>query len=563
MEESIFPLSEERATKLKFKIQQWKKSPMLFIKDMWGLEPQPFKNEECDKMAWEMWYKEWTVDLFADPETRHYEMWEIEFDYEVYRWKFELWKHYSWQQYQVLLALQEIVTWYYDHDEDVRNKISIASWRWVWKSRLLSYIIIWFLFCFKEAVVPCTSPTKDQMFDALWKEVHNNIYIMPDDIKQFFIPLKDTIKIRRVDGTESKLAQARAKTSRDWNYEALSWVHGENALVIVDEASAVEDRVLETWLWALTWTKWLMIVFLISNPTKVEWFFYRSHNDRFDSELYHRFIFNGEESPLVWDWKKWHRLDLLAKSWWDRDQLTYKTDVRWLFPEVNDMDTSGWMPLIEERHLIFHSWEDNDFGSDSYIWVDPAWIWRNKTVMVIRNKFKAKIIFEEQISTPLSVAEAVMTAMKRYNIKEDRVFVDAFWEWSRTITELAMCGIRVNQVFSWKEAQEPNGYTNIRSEIYWRTQQWLRNWWRLIDSARKFKEIVKIKFMMKWSKIAIMSKVDMKKKWIPSPDYADALSYTFTKERVMLNREEIISWDSITAEELNRESFNKCLRMFW
>ena len=79
-------------------------------------------------------------------------------------------------------------------------------------------LIIWFLFCFKDCQIPCTSPSQSQMYDVLWKEVAIWISRLQDNIKNCFEITSEYIRVN----ANPKVWFARAKTARKENPEALS-----------------------------------------------------------------------------------------------------------------------------------------------------------------------------------------------------------------------------------------------------------------------------------------------------------------------------------------------------
>src|SRR6266481_7271936 len=100
----------------------FQQSPILFIEKTWGLVPQRDNS------------------------------------------KFVKGKHITWQQHDILLAVEAAI------QGKALKRISIASGHGIGKTTALAWLILWYLFCFKDAQVPCTAPTSDQIHDVLWKE---------------------------------------------------------------------------------------------------------------------------------------------------------------------------------------------------------------------------------------------------------------------------------------------------------------------------------------------------------------------------------------------------------
>lgn len=106
----------------------------------------------------------------------------------------------------------------YNSSDEIIRRISIRAGHGIGKSTAFAWLIIWFLFSFYNAQVPCTAPTSDQMHDVLWKEVKKWLDIMPDDFSRLFDWSNGYIRI--VESPETWFA--RAKTARKESPEALA-----------------------------------------------------------------------------------------------------------------------------------------------------------------------------------------------------------------------------------------------------------------------------------------------------------------------------------------------------
>lgn len=157
------------------------------------------------------------------------------------------------------------------------------------KSSCVSRIILWYLFCYMEAQVACTAPSAHQMHDVLWKECDKWLSKMPASLKDQYEWTKSHIRMTAAPNRWF----ARARTARKEDSEALAGVHGEHVMLIADEASGVADENYETAEGALTEENYIMI--LISNPTRLEGYFYDSHH----SKRFEKLSFSSEDSPLV------------------------------------------------------------------------------------------------------------------------------------------------------------------------------------------------------------------------------------------------------------------------
>ena len=154
---------------------------------------------------------------------------------------------------------------------------SVRSGHGVGKSAVESWLIIWFLSTRPYPKIPCTAPTKHQLYDILWAEVSKwlrNNPVLENDI----IWTQEKVFMRGY--REEWFAVARTASKPD----ALQGFHASHVLYIIDEASGVDDKVFEPILGALT-TEGSRL-FMAGNPTKLTGFFYDSfhkHKDQYNT----------------------------------------------------------------------------------------------------------------------------------------------------------------------------------------------------------------------------------------------------------------------------------------
>src|SRR3990167_4390131 len=195
-------------------MRRFQSSPIYFIEKIWGLSPQPVKEEYQSD-----------VGIFASNG-----QWDqIK---EEYFEKFVKGRHITWHQWLLLKAVDRALI-YGD------NKISIVSGHGTGKSSCLSWLIIWWLFCHYDAQVGATAPTSEQMHDVLWKEVALWMGKMPQELTNLFEWSAGYIRVKERPETWF----ARARTARKEAPEAIAGLHGEHVLIIADEAPGVVDEI--------------------------------------------------------------------------------------------------------------------------------------------------------------------------------------------------------------------------------------------------------------------------------------------------------------------------------
>jgi hypothetical protein len=493
-----------------------KASPIVFVEVIFGL-----KAPELDPKYIEQFYLCIEEERYSDVKANWFE-------------KFKR-GQMTWQQFLILKATEQAI-------KGGRKRISISSGHGIGKSAVLSWLMLWFLFSFYESQVACTAPTSAQMHDVLWKEASKWINKMNPSVKAIYEWTSSYIRMKDRPATWF----ARAKTAKKEEPEALAGVHGDNVMILVDEASGVPEPVFQTAEGALTNENVLMI--MASNPTRNNGFFYESHKKQ-DKENWRRLEFNSEESPIV-DNSFVRRI--ITKYGKDSDE--YKIRVKGEFPSEDALDDKGYVPLLTDKDLHYTNY--SEFVGRKRIGIDPSGEGQNKTIWVVRDKFKAKVVASESVSNPKSIADRTLTLLEHYDIGEDDIWVDAFGEGANVGKELALAAqIDANCENVGKEADDKEAYINKRAEAFFRLRKWLRAGGELIMDKR-WEELLEIKYRRTLDgngKIQIKSKKDMKKDGVASPDVADALMLTFLEEEETIEEQIMSAYYRKEEEVRNKE----------
>lgn len=166
----------------------------------------------------------------------------------------------------------------YNSDEWQRNvlmdiagytKVSVRSGHGVGKTSVEAIVLLWFLSCFRFPKVIATAPTRQQLNDILWSEVEK--WRSKSPLLQELLTWTKTYVYMK--GYEKRWF-AVAKTASE--PENMQGFHEENMLIIVDEASGVEDDIMEAILATLSGKNNKLL--MCANPTRTTGTFYDSHN---------------------------------------------------------------------------------------------------------------------------------------------------------------------------------------------------------------------------------------------------------------------------------------------
>lgn len=473
--------------------EQYQKNILLWIDDMFWLKPQKvlfdYREllEEC-RASWE--YNEMRLDMFEP---------------------FVRWEMITRQQTEVCIAINEAVNGW-------KRKIAIRSGHGIGKSAIMSLFILWFLFCYYLSIVGCTAPTSAQMNDVLRKELNLWINRLPLEIKDNYERTSEYIRMR--GNPEARFA--RARTGKKENSEALAGLHSDDLVIAGDEASGIYDEIRTVAKSALTNANTLLL--MISNPTRLEGYFYKAFNKL--SHSFHTLHFNSEESPIV---DKAFVNEIIDEFGVDSDE--YRVRVLWEFPKSAMIDEKGYIPLLNKDRVTFVEPQTIKFNK---MGIDCWWQWKDTSEWIARDDLVAQILCTEHKSTSKSIAQKTLTLMTEYNtITNENTYYDNFWTGANVGDELAGAGFKCKWCNVWDKADDPIRFLNKRAECYWRLKEAIEKWFALVWTEKEREDIFMIKYKRttKWQ-IKIMPKVEMKKLYWKSPDRWDWLALTFRDRKI-------------------------------
>lgn len=515
--------------------KQLRESPLLFIEKTWGLVPQPIKPEYKARLQWVLDSKD-----HEEWEERKKEVSAYWFGNLVDgRWEwieFTKGKHISWQQFLILKGMERAV------NGRALKTMTIASGRGIGKSTTLSWIMLWFLFCHPDAQLPCTAPGKTQMFDVLWKELAIWIHRMPDNLRSYFDWESSYIRIKESPYTWF----ARAKTANKENPEALSGVHADHVMAIVDEASAVEEPIFTAAQGIFSSGNAYFI--MISNPTRLNGYFRDSHTK--NKRHWQCYQFNSEESPLVHE----DLLDKYADEGKTADR--YRINVLGLFPNEDALDSKSYIQLLGSGDIRTIGLSALKFSTETALGVDPAGEGDNYTAHAVRDNFMAYIPHREQQKNSMEIARDVITLAEKYHTKEKNIIIDGFGPGRDVAKDIALANRwnikTVNVGDQCDREADREQFVNKKAMMYWKLRLWLQAGGLIVENKVLVDELLSIRFRRNLKgKIEIMKKSDMRKLGLTSPDMADALAMTF-----LLNPAAFIEAGSQMQEDVDFDPFS-------
>jgi len=420
-----------------------------------------------------------------------------------------------------VLQVKEIEPWQLEMLEALdagETKLSIRSGHGVGKTAFCSWNALHFLLFRDDVKVIVTSPSFKQMNDGLIPEVQKWLSKVPEWMSTNVESISD--RIVRKPSTRNNFISFR--TARKENPEALAGVHAAHVLIIVDEASGVDEVVYETGQGALS-TKGAIAI-LIGNPTKPSGFFYKTQTTLADLWLTRR-VSCVDSSRVSADYVESQRRT------YGEDSREFSVRVLGNFPE------SGADAVIPRAFV--ESAVDRDVYDEGYplVWgIDPGrggdpsgFIARSDRAILDAEELRFDNLMRlvgwvksKWDSTPASK-------------RPKKIYIDSIGLGAGVYDRLDELGLPVLAVNVSEAAAMSDRYMRLRAELWYKGREWFEALDKHIPSQlphleQLIEELAAVEQkIMSSGKVDIESKDQMKRRGIKSPNLADAFILTFAE----------------------------------
>lgn len=199
------------------------------------------------------------------------------------------------------------------------------------KSRSAGIIALWHLLFYPESVMLFTAPQIGQLRTVVWKEINICLQRLRNNkalgwLADYVVVLAEKIYIKGFKDTWFVFA----KTAPKHQPTNIAGQHGDHYMVWADEACGIDDAVMEVAIGALTHENNRAV--LTSQPAKNTGFFYDTHHklSHHNGGKWTALEFNGEMSPIV---SKEKLIEALYQ-YGSRNSPGYLIRIRGKFPEL-------------------------------------------------------------------------------------------------------------------------------------------------------------------------------------------------------------------------------------
>jgi phage terminase large subunit len=396
------------------------------------------------------------------------------------------------------------------------GRLTVRSGHGVGKTALLAWIVLWFLSTHYPCKVGCTAPTAHQLEDVLWPEIGLWLGRLRPFFRRRLALGRLALQVRGSRG----VAFAVGRTARPEQPEALQGLHSENVVLLVDEASGVDDRIFEAALGTMSTPG--AITLLAGNPTRASGFFFDTHHRLAGRWTAHRV--SSTEVPRA----RGHVADILAR--WGAESNAHRIRVEGEFPLAGDdaVISRAWCEAATRRRR-----SDTAAGDLAPVWgLDVARFGDDRSALAKRC---GNVLLE-----PVQAwrgADTMATAgrvLAEWNATEPgerpaRILVDEVGIGAGVLDRLREHGLPVTGVNVGETALDSDHYSRRRDELWFRGRAWLaRDDAILPDDQALIGELTATRYTYtSAARIEVDSKAELKRRGLPSPDLADAFLLTF------------------------------------
>jgi len=225
------------------------------------------------------------------------------------------------------------------------------------------------------------------------------------------------------------------------------------------------------------------------------------------------------------------------------------------FPPADRIDIKGWMVLLTEDEIRRAFVENEPAFGFARLGCDVAGGGRNYSCMVLRSYNVAQKVYKHREPDTMRFAGTVIVTANSLKVKDKDIFIDKVGVGKGAYDRLVEIKEKVVGVGGADEPNDKIRFLNKRAEMYWRAREWIlrggklrkdTDWLQLAD--------IKYKVADSSGKIKIMSKEEMLREQIDSPDVADSFAMTFASSEpipALDNRSSTVDNTVVKSESLD------------
>lgn len=395
--------------------------------------------------------------------------------------------------------------------------LAVASGHGIGKSALMGIITSWALSTCEDCKIVITANTEGQLRTKTSPEIST---WMRRSITAGWFDIQAT-SIKSKDTKHADTWRADFVPWSENNTEAFAGLHnkGKRIVLLMDEGSAIADKVWEVAEGALTDEDTEIIWIVFGNPTRATGRFRECFR-----RWRHRWITRNIDSRTV-DGTNKEQIAKWAQDYGE-DSDWFKIRVRGLFPSASPKQFIS-QDLVD-RAVSTHLRPDQYEFAPKILGVDPAWEGDDTLEIYMRQGLYTKHI----LSMPKNdndVWVASKIAQLETELGIDAVFVDGGYG-TGIVSAGAVMGRNWQLVWFGEKPNKP-GYLNKRAEIWGEMREGFKLGMAIDPKDDILQtDLTGVETVARLDgKIQLEAKKDMKERGVPSPNRADALALTFSQ----------------------------------
>jgi hypothetical protein len=396
-------------------------------------------------------------------------------------------------------------------------RIAVASGHGIGKSAEIAMISNWAMSCWADANVLITANTGPQLETKTSPEV--GTWFRRSITSDWFDV--STMSIKSKDPAHEKSWRLDFATWSIHNTQAFAGLHNEGKIIVLifDEASGIDAKVWEVALGALTDANTVIIWLAFGNPSENIGMFRECFR-----KYRHRWLTHQIDSRTVEGTNVEYLQSIVDDFGEDSDQARIR--VKGEFPRQSAMQfiSEEYIDAAKERHLR----PDQYKFAPVILGVDPAWTGADTLEIYLRQGLYSKHLLSlPKNDNDIEVAMYIVQLEDQY--KADAVFIDMGY--GTGIYSAGKTMGRAWRLVEFAGKATDQGFLNKRAEIWGTMRRWLMEG-GAIDPKDRILSTDLSSVQAKAhnaGKIQLLSKEEMKKLGLPSPNRGDALALTFAQ----------------------------------
>jgi len=363
----------------------------------------------------------------------------------------------------------------------------------------------------------------------IMKYIQQLLFRLPDESDPTDInPFRDMIPKTFVDSTEKSLHEKSRKRITLTNGSSVSILsadadsrseagiklmgHGTGKGLIIDESCELDD-VTYTKAFRMLGDKKDSILIELANPWKRN-HFYKSFN-------------NPDYYKIKIDWRQAVAEGRFTEKFVDemRDKADFSVLMEGNFPEADAIDGSGYITLFTEDFVKQHTTtEEPPLFGRLRLGIDVSYKGKDSNVWVLRGDNFAQVLHKNHDDNPMNIITITTGLMEEYGIDEKDVYMDATAGGNIIYSRFLELGYHINAIGFGDKPVDPK-YRDMKCEGYFLLYEWLNKGGMLLEH-KDWIQLKDIKYKSNNGRLSIITKEELRKLQIDSPDVADALMLT-------------------------------------